>query len=639
MLLASLLLGSALVNAQSVGNASVPVSNPLTVVANSTVGKSSSSLVPAPPCASPRHPRHTASGASPCHSSLDSAQIRATNRPSNRWETSNPSLRSRWHSQQPLDDQQSPHQPPHAQTSRPLRFFRARTLVFGTPLRCQAAYSRPLAIASTCRIAEMDRPPVRTRQRRLPIEHVDMLVENLSRLADSLLASRLAGTTFTLSCRSGQSTRTPKSNELSSVPRTRSLTRYLPPLLANATASNTTRTSPTAPSANPLIPTTVSPACTAFLSALNADTQLSACTSPLLTTLALFAPSANSTESNSQPPAAVLNSLTTMCASPRCSDTLIRTAITAFAGNCSAELSAGNPVVLGSYDVLYILSPFMTAVCSKDGTPATASSSGFCLEDIVVGVVPSAGGSINGTIANSTAVSAESISSESSNSTLAPAPKLFAVQQGAFKIDAFAGMAMNPLNLFVQMKNNVGSIAMRLRRRQVSGIPSFAPAAVANSTVTNSTSAAAPSNSTASVANATLPSNASTAAALPTPLAPGQQSLLPNATTFRLTSLPFLFLSPNMSSTLLCTSCTKTILAAYVAWESRSPYALGLSNSPLLGGQGDLWTGVGGVCGGGFLESISVEAGQKALLSGGRRGAEWSVVAGLGLVGALFVLV
>ena len=433
-------------------------------------------------------------------------------------------------------------------------------------------------------------------------------------------------------------------NQRLSSRRIRSLTLFSP-LVANTTATNTTRSNSTAPTANPLIPTTVSPACTAFLSALNADTQLSACTSPLLTTLALFAPSANSSESHSQPPAAVLSSLTTMCASPRCSDTLIRSAVAAFAGNCSAELSAGNPVILGSYDVLYILSPFMTAVCSKDGTPATASSSGFCLEDIVVGVVPSAGGSINGTIANSTAIpiSAESISPESTNTTLAQEPKSFAVQQGAFNINNYAGMALNPLNLFVQMKN-VGSIAMRLRRRQVSGIPSFAPAAVANSTfanstLTNTTSMLAPI-STPSAANASRPSSNASFPALPTPLAPGQQSLLPNATTYRLTSLPFLFLSPNMSSTLLCTSCTKTILAAYVAWESRSPYALGLSNSPLLGGQGDLWAGVGAVCGGGFLESISSEAGQKALLSGagGRQGAQWSVVVVAGL-GALFALI
>lgn len=40
------------------------------------------------------------------------------------------------------------------------------------------------------------------------------------------------------------------------------------------------------------------------------------------------------------------------------------------------------------------------------------------------------------------------------------------------------------------------------------------------------------------------------------------------------------------------------------------PYILGLSNSPLLGGQGDLYTGVGDVCGAGFLGSIEGVAGK-----------------------------
>lgn len=50
LLLATLLAGAALVHGQAVGNATVPLTNPLTTVANSTVGKSFSG---SPPLVSP----------------------------------------------------------------------------------------------------------------------------------------------------------------------------------------------------------------------------------------------------------------------------------------------------------------------------------------------------------------------------------------------------------------------------------------------------------------------------------------------------------------------------------------------------------------------------------------------------------
>lgn len=51
-----------------------------------------------------------------------------------------------------------------------------------------------------------------------------------------------------------------------------------------------------------------------------------------------------------------------------------------------------------------------------------------------------------------------------------------------------------------------------------------------------------------------------------------ENALLPNATTFRSTNLPFLFLSGEMGQAQLCTDCTKEILASYVAFETDYPY-------------------------------------------------------------------
>lgn len=58
------------------------------------------------------------------------------------------------------------------------------------------------------------------------------------------------------------------------------------------------------------------------------------------------------------------------------------------------------------------------------------------------------------------------------------------------------------------------------------------------------------------------------------------------------------------------------------------PYVLGLSNSPLLGGQSDLWKGIGDVCGPGFQKAISVQAGSQALASAGER--RWGGGVGFG---------
>ena len=88
--------------------------------------------------------------------------------------------------------------------------------------------------------------------------------------------------------------------------------------------------------------------------------------------------------------------------------------------------------------------------------------------------------------------------------------------------------------------------------------------------------------------------------------------ITPNVTTYRTTNLPFLFLQPSMSSSALCTPCTREILAAYIQWEVRVPYALGLSQSPILGGQSELWSAINLTCGAAYTSAITSEVGSFA---------------------------
>ncbi|KAL5520218.1 hypothetical protein ACEPAG_9431 [Sanghuangporus baumii] len=86
-------------------------------------------------------------------------------------------------------------------------------------------------------------------------------------------------------------------------------------------------------------------------------------------------------------------------------------------------------------------------------------------------------------------------------------------------------------------------------------------------------------------------------------------SLIPNITTFRSTNLPFFFLSKDTPSEQLCTSCTRSILTSYMTFEQSMPYALGIPNSPLLGGQSDLYNAVTSECGSNFLSGAVQAAG------------------------------
>jgi hypothetical protein len=50
-------------------------------------------------------------------------------------------------------------------------------------------------------------------------------------------------------------------------------------------------------------------------------------------------------------------------------------------------------------------------------------------------------------------------------------------------------------------------------------------------------------------------------------------------------------------------------MVAYIKWESKQPYALGLSQSPILGGQSALWSAINSTCGSAYVNAITSEVG------------------------------
>ena len=259
----------------------------------------------------------------------------------------------------------------------------------------------------------------------------------------------------------------------------------------------------------------ISETCANFLYALDRDAELAACSSSLLTATSLFDPTTAGADATSD--AQVDGGLRRLCSSSSaCSSALVKQSLTHFAGNCSGELSANNAVVKSNYDVLYTLVPFTTAVCTKDTAGA------FCATQVGQAATAAAP-ALNGTSGSS-----------SSNATSNPN----SASAGALFIQPHVTLA----NLYINISEAAMNAARRLRKRQ----------SVASAVPANSTTAAVASTAGAGTVDET--------------------AILPNATTFRTTNLPFLFISGDMTSSQLCTPCTKSILASYVSWETDFPY-------------------------------------------------------------------
>ncbi|WVR08993.1 hypothetical protein IAU60_006053 [Kwoniella sp. DSM 27419] len=113
--------------------------------------------------------------------------------------------------------------------------------------------------------------------------------------------------------------------------------------------------------------------------------------------------------------------------------------------------------------------------------------------------------------------------------------------------------------------------------------------------------------------------------------------IAPNVTTYKSTNLPFLFLQPDMASSALCTPCTREVFVAYVKWETQVPYALGLKQSPILGGQSALWNAINSTCGQPFINAIMSQVG--AYASNFSSGAERTAIVGQNGVAGVTVMV
>ena len=82
-------------------------------------------------------------------------------------------------------------------------------------------------------------------------------------------------------------------------------------------------------------------------------------------------------------------------------------------------------------------------------------------------------------------------------------------------------------------------------------------------------------------------------------------------------NIAYLFLQPTSDKSVLCSSCSKNIMAAYISFETSIPYAIGLSNSDILNGQSQLYSTMKSVCGDSFTTSINEVAGTTAFAAVG----------------------
>ncbi|CED85086.1 hypothetical protein [Phaffia rhodozyma] len=311
------------------------------------------------------------------------------------------------------------------------------------------------------------------------------------------------------------------------------------------------------------VPSSTSANCKAFLTDLDSDTVLSNCVTPLLTTTNAAAMSTNSTT--------LTSSLTKLCSANGCSETFIRTKLSYFYGNCSAELTAGaDDTIRNLYDLLYVVEPLRTVVCTKDD-----NTNEYCVTALG---------------ANTTTAS-----TVSQNATIV----------------VTNGTVLNTAVIQPEVAYNAAYLSV-------------------NTLSTSSSSGSALSTRASKRASITKAIDASSA-------------IYPNATTYKNTDLPYLFIQPTDPASILCSSCAKGVFTAYAAYESRMPYALGLSSSAILGGQGALWqaaidtcgsTWVAGITNAANVDSSSTDSGSSSSLSGASRS-----VVGAWSVGALAAIV
>ncbi|KAJ7146182.1 hypothetical protein C8R44DRAFT_845419 [Mycena epipterygia] len=149
-------------------------------------------------------------------------------------------------------------------------------------------------------------------------------------------------------------------------------------LLATAVAANAASSASSAPAAtassaaNPYIPSDISTQCSTYLTTLNADTSLSACTSALISASAGYGPGGNVTSASKTDVSSALSSICSASTSSTCSQSLLTGKLAAFYTACGPELTGSSPSaeVKMIYDTFYSLKPFLSAVCATDDSGA-----------------------------------------------------------------------------------------------------------------------------------------------------------------------------------------------------------------------------------------------------------------------------
>ncbi|KAK8843994.1 hypothetical protein IAR55_006787 [Kwoniella newhampshirensis] len=297
-----------------------------------------------------------------------------------------------------------------------------------------------------------------------------------------------------------------------------------------------------------LIPSNITSSCSTFLTTLNSDATLASCVTPLINATASFSPTAATNLSEDD----INYTLASICkTNAGCSDSTIRGWLANFYSQCYAELTSANAYnaqVRELYDILYVVNPLKDAVCSID-----SSNQDYC---------------INGIVAS------ESLSNSTGSANSTAAMNGTAAGNNTLLVNfAATGSVLSPVQLAAQnLYIEISTSASALKKRVVDTVLARRAAQ--------------------SVNMATI--------------------VAPNATTYKSTNLPFLFLQPSMNSKALCTPCTREVMVAYVQWETQVPYALGLKQSPILGGQSALWTAINGTCGPAFVNAIMSEVGAYA---------------------------
>ncbi|KAH8914956.1 hypothetical protein BT69DRAFT_1231025, partial [Atractiella rhizophila] len=245
---------------------------------------------------------------------------------------------------------------------------------------------------------------------------------------------------------------------------------------------------------NPLIPSSASTNCQAFLAELNGNSDLKTCLKPYTSAVSAFLPQAGETASAKEVNAA-LNSL---CTATPCGTELVVDLLNDFGSACEAELDpdTGIQTVRTTYDLFYAYTPWRQALCAMDTGSETS-----CIKEIGTGD-----------------------------------------KAKDFDIANYAGDALDAKNLYIQTTSG------------------------------------------------------------------GVTAYVPNSETISSTNMMYMFISPKMPSKMVCTQCTKTTLLQFLAFQSTVPHKTGIANSALFAGQSDLWDGLSGVCGSGFVNAIQSAA-------------------------------